>query len=104
MIWMLVAAPFIIMMVWANAESNIIYVTQSGGGEHDGSSWTNSYSAASLDHAVSTAGASATAHKQIWVEKGVYNLTRTLTLPIGVKIYGGFTSGDTTLESRDIDP
>ena len=79
-------------------------------GENDGSSWRNAYT--DLQSALAVAGAS----DQIWVAAGTYLPTTGNNLPEdvedprevsfainnGVKVYGGFAGGETSLEQRDI--
>ena len=86
-------------MSGARAESTIYYVTVSGGGTQDGSSWTNAFSAASLDHAIELCSNDVT-KDEVRVAKGLYTRTETLILPKGVKLTGGW---DTSSESREID-
>lgn len=62
-----------------------IFVTVNGAGNGSGSSWRN---ASTLQNAIS----SATSNSQLWIKKGVYNVS-TLTVAIGasnLKLYGGF--------------
>ena len=83
----------------APAEAATWYVTESGSGAEDGSDWDN---AAKDLKAIMTGAA---AGDTIWVAKGRYSpgdqIGHTFPLKKGVKVYGGFCSGDTDLASRD---
>ena len=91
------------MTLWrttANAEApakNVVYVTETGTGAKDGTSWANAMAGASLDAAVTKAG---TSGYQVWVAKGIYTRTATLNLPKGVRIYGGFEGTEKALSQR----
>ena len=92
-------------------EESIIYVDiNATEGENDGSSWGNAYT--DLQSALAVAGAS----DRIWVAAGTYLPTNGNNLPEdvedprevnfvinnGVKVYGGFIGGETSLAQRDI--
>jgi predicted outer membrane repeat protein len=64
------------------------------GGANDGSSWANAYTSiqAAIDDTRSVT-------EQIWVAGATYN--ETIVLQSGRKVYGGFLSGDTSLEDRN---
>ena len=91
-------------------EESIIYVDiNATEGENDGSSWGNAYT--DLQSALAVAGAS----DRIWVAAGTYLPTNGNNLPEdiedprevsfvinnGVKVYGGFAGGETSLAQRD---
>ena len=91
-------------------EESIIYVDiNATEGENNGSSWGNAYT--DLQSALAVAGAS----DQIWVAAGTYLPTNGTNLPEdiedprevnfvinnGVKVYGGFAGGETSLAQRD---
>lgn len=74
-----------------------IFVTVNGAGNGSGSSWGN---ASTLQNAVS----SANSNSQLWIKKGVYNVSSTLAVAIGVsnlKLYGGFFGNETALSQRN---
>jgi len=75
-----------------------IYVTPTGAGNSDGSSWGN---AATLQHALSIAQSG----YEIWVASGVYtpgvSRTDTFTLTSGIALYGGFAGNETSRDQRD---
>ena len=71
------------------AQSNIIYVTPTGEGLHDGSSWANATS--NLTYAMETAaGCDPTA--TVWVAQGTYPLSG--FLQPGVTVYGGLAGNE----------
>ena len=77
------------MMLRSEAENKVIYVSVSGAGAQNGTSWNNAYAAGKLQDAVdASAGSSGT--KEVWVMHGNYTRSGTLTLTKGVKLYGGF--------------
>ena len=91
-------------------EESIIYVDiNATEGENDGSSWENAYT--DLQSALAVAGA----NDQIWVAAGTYLPTNGTNLPEGiedpravsfvinngVKVYGGFAGGETSIAQRD---
>lgn len=74
-----------------------VFVTVTGAGNGSGSSWAN---ASTLQNAIS----SASSNSQIWIKKGVYNVSSTLTVAIGasnLKVYGGFFGNETALSQRN---
>ncbi len=86
--------------------SKTIYVATDGNGT-DGSSWTNAYTN------IQTAIDAASVDDEIWVKEGVYyadplapdiaeNVDRSLsiTLKSGVKLYGGFTADEASIDER----
>ncbi len=69
------------------AESNIIYVTTTGAGAQDGSSWADATS--HLQYAMDVAmGCEPTA--AVWVAQGTYHPGRPLIVQPKVAVYGGF--------------
>ena len=89
------------LLAGACAQAAVVYVDASATGANDGTSWADAYT--SLRTAVDTAPAAS----QIWVASGTYvpGTTRTdsFVLKEGMKLYGGFTSGMSTLAERDWD-
>ncbi|MBP5496578.1 MAG: C10 family peptidase [Bacteroidales bacterium] len=69
------------------AESNIIYVTTTGAGTQDGSSWDNATS--NLQYAMDVAMGCEPA-AAVWVAHGTYYPGRTLIVQPKVAVYGGF--------------
>ncbi len=76
--------------------SNIRYVTQSGAGAKDGTSWSNAYGEAEFQPNLNTA----VAGLEFWVASGTYKpgATRTTSfgIPSGVSVYGGFAGTETS--------
>lgn len=78
----------------SNASAQI-YVADSGNNS-TGNSWANAY----RDIQVAIIAADAT-NAEVWVKEGTY--FESITIPDGVKIYGGFAGTETLLSQRDID-
>jgi len=93
------------MMSFLSHSQTIRYVKQNGTG--DGSSWDNA--SADLQAMINATGT-----EQVWVAKGTYKPTRgilgnanpvdprgkSFMMKAGVKIYGSFAGGETTLSER----
>ncbi|GHV72478.1 hypothetical protein FACS1894201_01850 [Bacteroidia bacterium] len=96
--------------------SGIVYVTETGAGIGDGSSWTDAY--AGLANPLFAAKTN-TAIQQIWVAKGSYNpqykaaaidnfstpttySDKAFVLVNNVKIYGGFEGNEALITDRDL--
>lgn len=85
--------------------SPVLYVTQTGAGLRDGSSWSNALGANQLQIAINAA-ANCGGNGQVWVTAGVYKPTTTTNRTIsfsmrnGVAIYGGFLGTETALSDR----
>ena len=89
------------------AFSQIVYVTPTGAGTNNGSSWSNAYSGTQLQTALDNVAAS-----EVWVAAGIYLPTyqteggdvRTKTFYINrnIKVYGGFpATGSPTMNDRN---
>jgi hypothetical protein len=79
-----------------------VYVTPSGAGAHDGTSWSNAYQASDLWNLM----AASPAGTQVWVSAGTYkpavnSRDSGYVLTSGVQVYGGFAGTETTLAARD---
>ncbi len=72
----------------------ILYVSDSGNDEKDGSSWENAK--ATLQSALSECAYGS----QIWVKSGEYDFGGEIELVEGVYIYGGFAGTERSLEER----
>ena len=94
-------APTLSDMVHDNgtepATGNKWYITPDGAGSMDGSSWANAASA-SMIHVILLSAASG---DSIYFAEGDYTADRTLTLPSGVSLFGGFTASNPSWETRD---
>lgn len=93
---------FLFVALSKNAFSNIRYVTPSGAGALDGSSWANAYAGASLQVAIDLS----VAGDEVWVASGTYFTTasadRTIAFSMrnGVSIYGSFSGTETLVSQR----
>ena len=94
-------APTLSDMVHDNgtepATGNKWYITPDGAGSMDGSSWENAASA-SMIHVILLSAASG---DSIYFAEGDYTADRTLTLPSGVSLFGGFPSENPSWETRN---
>jgi len=77
---------------------SVLYITTIGGGTQDGSSWLNALPGTSIQTAINNA----TLTGQVWVAKGTYPLSATLTMRDDIAIYGGFAGTETSINDRDI--
>jgi hypothetical protein len=86
-----------------HAISQTIYVTTTGAGIKDGSSWGNAFDGTQLQSNLS----SASSGTSFWVAAGTYYPTTSTTrsisfsIPSGVNIYGGFAGTETLLTQRN---
>ncbi len=78
----------------------------SGGGTHDGTTWATAF--LGLQEALTLAADSGGIVQEVWVVAGTYkpapaggDREETFTIPDGIKVYGGFTGGETFLGQRD---
>ncbi len=84
--------------------ATIRYVTPSGGGTFDGSSWLNAFSGTALQAAIAVSGSG----DEVWVATGTYFTTTTanrlisFSMKNGVIIYGGFQGNETMLSQRNL--
>ena len=76
---------------------NVFYITPDGAGSMDGSSWANAASG-SMIHVILLSCASG---DRVYFAEGDYTADRTLTLPSGVSLFGGFTAENPTWATRD---
>jgi uncharacterized protein (TIGR02145 family) len=79
-----------------NAQT-IYYVKPDG--TSDGKSWVT---AGNLESIVGALHATPVQNVQIWVQKGTYYPSTMLTIPNFLKLYGGFSGTETSLEQRDL--
>ena len=73
------------------------YITPDGAGSMDGSSWANAASQSQI-HVILLSCASG---DSVYFSEGDYTTDRTLTLPSGVSIFGGFPSENPSWETRN---
>jgi hypothetical protein len=112
----------LLFLIWTTIKSSyaqIFYVTPSGAGSKDGSSWSNAYEGSKLQDAINTAASYASSNNttsQVWVAAGTYYPTvdaegnanpanarhKTFVMKNNVGIYGGFPStGNPTMSQRN---
>ncbi len=97
---------FLLLLSFGKAYSKTIYVATDGDGT-DGNTWTTAYT-----H-IQTAIDAAVSGDVIWVKEGVYyadplapglvedvDRTVSITMKSGVKLYGGFTADEITIDDR----
>ncbi|MGB2808839.1 MAG: GLUG motif-containing protein [Sedimentisphaerales bacterium] len=108
-IWKMCDGPYYPRLWWEICpERPVYYVDADANGANDGSSWADAYKY--LQDALDDA----TNGDDIWVADGTYKpdensanpsgtgeLTATFQLITGVRLYGGFAGGETTLDERD---
>jgi hypothetical protein len=98
----LLVALFLVFSIYAHGAT--IFVTPSGAGIMDGTSWVNAYPGESLQIAIDAAGV----NDEVWVATGTYYTTTTTDRTIAfsmrnaVAIYGGFTGTEVQLSERDL--
>ncbi|MEZ5974654.1 MAG: right-handed parallel beta-helix repeat-containing protein [Planctomycetota bacterium] len=86
--------------VVASKPITVWYVTPSGAGTGNGTSWGNAF--AGLQGALAVAGSG----DQIWVAEGLYtpstsDASVSFVVPSGARLYGGFVGTETQLSQRD---
>jgi|GEM_PF-1991624 len=91
-------------LAYSQADAATRYVTPSGAGAMDGTSWANAYPSASLQTAITNSASG----DQVWVAVGTYKTTagtsRTIyfSLKTGVVVYGSFVGNETALSQRNL--
>ena len=109
----LIISPFLLVLLCQSSSlSAQIYVTPSGGGSMNGSSWSNAWPGAQLQSLISSSAPGS----QIWVQAGTYKPVAmpagsiggtpprnyAFTLKNGVAVYGGFAGTETLLSQRNV--
>ena len=86
-----------LMVLTANLfAGQVFYVTETGAGNKDGSSWANAYAdvQTAIDAAESAGGG------EVWIAKGTYKHGSAMTMKNNVAIYGGFAGTETSKDQR----
>ncbi|MBQ2906448.1 MAG: right-handed parallel beta-helix repeat-containing protein [Bacteroidales bacterium] len=103
--WSLDASCDSLVVMDVRVNSAIFYVTTTGAGLKDGSSWDNA--ADNINTAVMNAyNSTGFDNKQVWVAAGTYagnNSGVTFPMVAGVEVYGGFTGTETLFAQRDVE-
>ena len=79
--------------LWAE---QVFYVTETGAGYKNGSSWDNAFAdvQTAIDKASSAGGG------EVWIAKGTYKHGSAMTMKNNVAIYGGFAGTETSKDQR----
>lgn len=94
--------PFLILFIALQANAVTRYVTPSGAGAFDGTSWANALPGTSLQAAITASGTG----DEVWVMAGTYFTTTGTNRNIyfsmvnGVAIYGSFAGTETSVSQR----
>lgn len=97
-----VTVLFLLMILISSVNASVRFVTPSGAGSQDGSSWANAFPGTSLQTAVNASSSG----DQVWVAAGTYQTTsgtdRTISFSMkeGVLIYGSFAGTESLLSQR----
>lgn len=100
---LIVFLPTFVFLVFQSYAA-IRYVTVTGSGLLDGSSWTNAYPGSSLQTAINSSNPG----DEVWVATGIYYPTTgtdrmiSFSMKNGVVIYGSFAGTETNLSQRNI--
>lgn len=87
-----------------SSNAAIRYVTPTGAGLSNGTSWANAYPGTSLQAAINASGSG----DEVWVAQGMYYTTNTtdrtssFSMKNGVAIYGSFLGTETLLSQRNL--
>ena len=103
--WALDATCDSLVVMDVRVSSSVIYVTATGAGSKDGSSWDNAMD--NINDAVMAAfSQSSVDSRQVWVAAGTYsgyNSSTRFPMVSGVEVYGGFAGTETLLSERDVE-
>lgn len=102
--WALDATCDSLVVMDVRVSSSVIYVTATGAGSKDGSSWDNAMD--NINDAVMAAfNQSGVDSRQVWVAAGTYSGNGSGTafpMKAGVEVYGGFKGTETSFAERDV--
>jgi hypothetical protein len=93
-----------LLLVSAKMYAGTVYVTQTGAGAKDGSSWSNALDATQLKSALDNA----TQGTDFWIAAGTYypgasgDVNASFVVSNGVSIYGGFAGTEQSISDRNI--
>ena len=103
--WALDATCDSLVVMDVRVSSSVIYVTATGAGSKDGSSWDNAMD--NINDAVMAAfSQSGVDSRQVWVAAGTYsgyNSSTRFPMVSGVEVYGGFAGTETLFSERDVE-
>lgn len=84
----------------STAFAKVVYLTPTGAGDKDGTSWGNAFATLADAYAAASEGATAGNPGEVWMKKGWYlNPSAAITMQPHVKVIGGF-NGDETAASQ----
>ncbi len=92
------------LLIGTSNYASIRYVTESGAGAMDGSSWSNAFPGTSLQAAIDASGT----NDEVWVACGAYKTTTgtnrsiAFSMKNNVVIYGSFIGTETALSQRNL--
>ncbi len=111
--WTVGSCDSLVMLYLRVRHTNYLFVSESGAGTKDGSSWANALDGNTVLESGYTKLADALQHAQcddcFWVASGAYlpcgdsDASKHFILNEGVSVYGGFAGDETTLEERDME-
>lgn len=94
---------FVVWLIAPFVRAQTYYVTPTGGGTHDGSSWANAYDGGEFYFNVAFNGGG-----EYWVAQGTYIpgnasalRSQYFFIPANTQLYGGFVGNETALSQRD---
>ena len=93
-----------IMHCALSASAKTVYVTPTGAGDKDGTSWGNAFATLADAYAAAAEGATAGNPGEVWMKKGWYlNASAVITMQPHVKVIGGFNGDETAASQADPD-
>ncbi len=111
--WTVGSCDSLVLLYLRVRHTNYLFVSESGAGTMDGSSWSNALDGNTVLESGYTKLADALQHAKcddcFWVASGTYlpcgdfDVSKHFVLNQGVSVYGGFAGDETTLEERDLE-